>query len=178
MHDTYYHPIFWGIHSDEEGLPKEEQIDRMMNRAIEYAQYQYQSVKRYLDSIQVDKPIHIGETGWASHANDHYGNEGSRATDEYKEAIYYQKIMEWSQKDGITVFYFEAFDECWKDAPNPQGCENHFGLFTVDGEAKYVLWNEVDKGTFKNLKRDLKPIQKTYKGNMKNLIEEVQIKHN
>jgi hypothetical protein len=32
-----------------------------------------------------------------------------------------------------------------------------------------VLWNEVDKGTFKGLTRNGKPITKTYKGDTKAL---------
>ena len=30
-----------------------------------------------------------------------------------------------------VVFYFEAFDEQWKDSNHPEGSENHFGLITL-----------------------------------------------
>lgn len=177
MHDTHYNPIFWGVNEDEKNLTMEEQIDKLIHRSIEYAQNQYKSVENYLKSIQVDKPIHIGETGWASYSKDVYGNMGSKATDEYKQAIYYKKMMDWSQKEGITMFYFEAFDECWKDVHNPDGSENNFGLFTIDGKAKFVLWDEVNKGSFKNLKRDGKSIVKTYNGNEKLLTNDIKIKY-
>jgi hypothetical protein len=86
-------------------------------------------------------------------------------------------MKQWCKKKKITFFYFEAFDEIWKDANSPNHCENHFGLFTIDGKAKYALWNEVNKGKFKNLKRDGKSITKTYQGDEKRLINEVKIKY-
>jgi hypothetical protein len=122
-----------------------------------------------MESLGVDKPIHIGETGWATISNGYYGRKGSHAADQYKEAKYYKLMREWTKANGISCFYFEAFDEPWKDANNTKGSENHFGLFTVDGKAKYVLWSEVDKGTFKGLTRNGNPITKTFKGDIENL---------
>ncbi|NQZ78299.1 MAG: glycosyl hydrolase family 17, partial [Ekhidna sp.] len=89
MHDTHYNPIFWGVMPEEDTLSKKDQINRIMKRAIEYSKGQYQSVKDYVDAIAPKKPIHIGETGWASESNELYGTEGSMATDEYKEGIYH-----------------------------------------------------------------------------------------
>ena len=85
--------------------------------------------------------------------------------------------MEWSKKTGIIVFYFEAFDEKWKDADHPDGSENHFGLFTIEGKAKYALWSQVEHGKFKNLSRDGKPIVKTYNGEENLLLQELKIKY-
>ena len=81
---------------------------------------------------------------------------------------------DWTDKAGISCFYFEAFDEPWKDAGNPNGSENYFGLFTVDGNAKYAVWNLVDEGAFKKLKRDGNTIQKTFNGNLKRLLDSVE----
>ncbi|WP_046758149.1 glycoside hydrolase family 17 protein [Kordia jejudonensis] len=174
MHDTHYHPIFWGI---EENSKKSslEKIDDAMLRAKKYAISQYDSVYNYMTSLGVKKPIHIGETGWASYSNGHYGNNGSKATDEYKEAIYYNHMRQWTKEANMSCFYFEAFDEIWKDARNPGGSENHFGLFTIDGKAKYALWDLVDKGVFKGLTRSGNPITKTYNGNKDSLLLEVQL---
>ena len=47
---------------------------------------------------------------------------------------------------------------------NAAGSENHFGLFTVKGQAKYVLWDQVEAGVFAGLARDGKPITKTHDG--------------
>ena len=175
MHDTHYNPIFWGFLAKEEQLSSLEKIDVGMKRAKAYAMSQRDSVASYMKSLGVNKPIHIGETGWASASNGHYGSDGSKATDEYKEAIFYNHIRDWTNEAGMSCFYFEAFDEPWKDAQNSGGSENHFGLFTVDGKAKYVLWDLVDQGVFKGLTRDGNTITKTYNGNKENLLLEVQL---
>jgi len=175
MHDTHYFPAFWGILKEEDNLSEREKVDAAMLRAKNYAISQYDSVKRYLDSLGIEKPIHIGETGWASQSNEHYGNTGSKATDEYKSAMFYKHMRDWTNKAGMSCFYFEAFDEQWKDDKNELGSENHFGLITLQSEAKYALWDAVDKGIFKELTRNGKPITKTYNGNMDSLWKEIKM---
>ena len=172
MHDTHYNPVFWYT---KEEKPNIEKINNIMLRARDYAVSQYDSVANYVNSLGIKKPIHIGETGWATFSNGLYGNKGSKATDEYKEALFYRHMREWTTKTGISCFYFEAFDEIWKDAPNPGGSENHFGLFTIDGKAKYALWDLVDKGVFDGLARNKKTITKTYNGNKDSLLLEVHV---
>lgn len=175
MHDTHYNPAFWGLLPQEDSLSKEGQIEAAMQRALEYAQAQYTSVKAYMEALGVSKPIHIGETGWASASNELYGPEGSKATDEYKEAIYHRLVRDWTDKAGLSCFYFQAFDEPWKDAGNPGGSENHFGLITVDGKAKYAVWDLVDRGVFTSLTRAGNPITKTYGGDEAALLQEVEL---
>ena len=172
MHDTHYNPVFWYT---KEERPNIEKVNNIMLRAKDYAASQYDGVANYVKSLGIKKPIHIGETGWASFSNGLYGNKGSKATDEYKEALFYWHMREWTAKAGISCFYFEAFDEVWKDAPNPKGSENHFGLFTIDGKAKYALWDLVDKGVFDGLGRNKNSITKTYNGNKDSLLLEVHV---
>jgi len=174
MHDTHYNPDFWGVSEEESQLSKKEMIDVAMQRALDYIKNQYEATKEYMVSLGVNKPVHIGETGWASFSNGFYGSNGSRATDEYKEAIYHQKVRDWTNSENISCFYFEAFDEIWKDAKNPGGSENHFGLFDVHGNAKYALWDLVDAGVFKGLHRGNRPIQKTFNGDLDSLMNTVQ----
>jgi exo-beta-1,3-glucanase (GH17 family) len=174
MHDTHYNPVFWGIKESEMQLTDKEKIDAAMIRARDYSVAQYNSVVNYMKSIGVNKPVHIGETGWATVSNEHYGNEGSKATDEYKSALFYNAIRAWTNKEKITCFYFEAFDENWKDSANPMGSENHFGLINLQSQAKYALWESIDKGAFKGLIRNGKPITKTYNGDEKALWLEVK----
>lgn len=169
-HNSHYNPEFWQSPVEDEKLSDIEKIDAAMLRAKQFAQKQYKAVSDYMKSLGVNKPIHIGETGWATVSNGHYGPDGSRATDEYKEALYYKHMREWTNKEGISCFYFEAFDEPWKDAANQKGSENHFGLITVDGKAKYALWDMVDKGVFKGLTRDGNTITKTFDGNKEDLM--------
>ena len=172
MHDTHYNPVFWYT---KEEKPNIEKVNNIMLRARDYAVSQYDSVANYVNSLGIKKPIHIGETGWATFSNGLYGNKGSKATDEYKEALFYRHMREWTAKAGISCFYFEAFDEIWKDAPNPNGSENHFGLFTIDGKAKYALWDLVDEGVFDGLGRNKNSVTKTYNGNKDSLLLEVHV---
>ena len=175
MHDTHYNPVFWGVFGEETQLSSLKRIDIAMNRAKNYAISQMDSVANYIKSLGIKKPIHIGETGWASASNGFYGSKGSKATDEYKEALFYNNMRQWTTQSNMSCFYFEAFDEPWKDAHNKGGSENYFGLFTVDGKAKYVLWDLVDQGVFDGLTRNGKPITKTYNGNKEALLLEVEL---
>lgn len=177
MHDTHYNPDFWGVRNNETNLTELEKTEAAMHRAKNYAIAQYQSVVQYMKSLGVNKPVHIGETGWATQSNERYGDDGSRATDEYKSGIYYHLMREWTNQSGLTLFYFEAFDEQWKDAGNPGGSENHFGLFTVQGQAKYAIWDVVDKGVFSGLTRNGNPITKTFNGNKAALMKTVKTPH-
>lgn len=173
-HDTHYSPDYW-INDSTVYDSDLEKIEAAMLRAKNYAISQYEGVQSFIDSIKINKPIHIGESGWATQSNDLYGSNGSKATDEFKAALYYKHLREWTNKAGISCFYFEAFDENWKDAGNPGGSENHFGLFTVDGKAKYALWDLVDRGVFEGLTRNGKPITKTYNGNLEELMKDVLV---
>jgi exo-beta-1,3-glucanase (GH17 family) len=173
-HNSHYNPAFWKVPPRQSRFPVKEQVDSAMVRAKEFAMNQYKAVTEYMESLGVNKPIHIGETGWASVSDGFYGAEGSRATDEYKQGLYYKHLRDWTNSAGISCFYFEAFDEQWKDAENPVGSENHFGLFTLEGKAKYPLWNLVDKGAFEGLTRDGNLITKTYDGDEEKLMNEVK----
>ena len=178
MHDTHYNPVFWGVSESESGLSEKEKIDAAMVRARDYAIAQYKSVVNYMRSLGVNKPVHIGETGWTSSCNELYGNNGSKAADEYKSARYYTLMRDWSNRNRVSCFYFEAFDENWKNSANPQHSENHFGLINMQSQAKYALWEQVDKGVFKGLTRNGKPITKTYNGNAESLWQDVSVPGN
>lgn len=174
-HNTHYNPEFWKVPNFHKNLSDKEKIDKAMERALTFAKNQYKSVVNYVKSIDSTKTVHIGETGWSTKSNEFYGKDGSRATDEYKQGKYYNSIRKWTNENGISCFYFEAFDEQWKDAANPLGSENHFGLINLKGEAKYPIWDLVDKGVFDGLQRDGKPISKTFNGNEKELMKTVLV---
>ncbi|MBF8150242.1 glycosyl hydrolase family 17 [Winogradskyella sp. F6397] len=174
-HNSHYNSEFWKVPENEMHLSNKEKIDAAMLRALEFSKSQYDSVSNYMKSIGVNKPIHIGETGWATVSNGHYGEKGSRATDEYKQGLYYKYLREWTNTENISCFYFEAFDEQWKDGHNALGSENHFGLINLQSQAKYPLWNLVDEDIFDGLTRDGKPITKTYNGNLDALMKDVLV---
>ena len=175
MHETHYNPDFWRVPEEEEGLSDMEKTDAAMLRARDYAISQYESVVSYMKSIGADKPVHIGETGWATVSDGLYGDTGSMATDEYKSARFYHLMREWTKANGISCFYFEAFDEQWKDSANPQGSENHFGLFNLQAQAKYALWDLVDAGIFDGLTRDGNPVGKTFNGDTTAMMQSVKV---
>jgi len=175
MHETHYNPDFWGVFEGEAALSDIEKMDIAMARARDFGISQYQKTVDYMQGIGVEKPIHIGETGWASSSNGFYGENGTKATDEYKEGLYYKLMRDWTAEKGMACFYFEAFNENWKDEKNPKGSENYFGLFTIDGKAKYAVWDLVDKGVFEGLGRAGNPIVKTYDGNKEALLKEVSL---
>lgn len=173
MHNSYYNPQFWEVPENEIELTDIEKVDAAMLRALEFAKKQYEDVSNYVKSIDSTKTIHIGESGWATVSNGHYGKNSSRAADEYKAGTYYNLMREWTNKEHISLFYFEAYDEQWKDAKNSLGSENHFGLINLKSEAKYAIWNLVDAGIFEGLTRDGKPITKTYNGEINTLLQDV-----
>ena len=146
-----------------------------MQKSVDYAYSQFLSVKNYVAALGVEKQIHIGETGWASVATDLYGIDGTKAADEYKQSVYYTLINELCNRLSISCFYFSAFDEPWKDSSNVYGSENHFGLFTVSGEAKYALWDKVDNNTFNGLGRNGIKVNKTFNGNIDDLLKTVKV---
>ena len=161
FHNTHYNPYFWqyGDTTDQE-----KQINELMLNAKNFAKNQFLAVRKYIDSIDKTKSIHIGETGWATVDTYLYGTTGSRAADEYKQAIYFKHMQDLCTELSISCFYFSAFDEPWKDYANIDGSENHFGLFTVDGRAKYALWEMVDSEIFKDLNRGNNSILKSFDG--------------
>jgi exo-beta-1,3-glucanase (GH17 family) len=175
FHDTHYNPSFWNLDAIPENVDKQDTIKQAMKSAVDYELNQFDSVKKYVNEIDPLKEVHIGETGWSSVASELYGYGGTEAADEYKLGLYYQMISDICYSMSLTCFYFSAFNEPWKDSTNENGSENHFGLFTEEGKAKYPLWEQVDNGVFNNLTRGGNPIEKTYNGNFEALLKDSNI---
>jgi exo-beta-1,3-glucanase (GH17 family) len=176
FHDTYYNPSFWvNSYINSEQLHLQTRIDLSVQSAVDYAVSQYIAVENYVKSLGIKVPIHIGETGWATVSETLYGPLGTKAADEYKQALYYQKMSDWTAANGVSCFYFEAFDEPWKDAPRPLGSENHFGLFDVEGTVKYALWDAFDSGIFKGMSRDGILLKKSFDGIFNEMFNTVKL---
>jgi exo-beta-1,3-glucanase (GH17 family) len=102
-----------------------------IDQAMSYTIANLQAVRNAIPGAR----IVITEAGWATIAREF----GGRA-DETKQKQYYHDLFVWTGKMNITAFFFEAFDEDWKgDAGDPLGAEKHWGLFTVDREAKLAM---------------------------------------
>ena len=176
FHDTHYNSGFW-VESQKNTahLDTKARIELAVQSAVDYAVSQYQAVESYVESLGIEKPIHIGETGWASVSSDLYGPSGTQATDQYKQALYYQKMSDWTKANRVSCFYFEAFDEPWKDAAHPLGSENNFGLIDVKGTLKYALWESFDLGVFQGLSRDGNPLKKSFNGEFEQMFNSVKL---
>ncbi len=84
-----------------------------------------------------NKPVVITEAGWATNSNGR-GIDQEHVSEENQE-IYYNDLLEWTTKEEILTFVFEAFDEPWKGSPEPLEPEKHWGLFKVDRTPKLVM---------------------------------------
>jgi exo-beta-1,3-glucanase (GH17 family) len=173
-HDTFYDAnMKWNISADEPGLTAVEQSTKAIANAMKQEVKHYNLVKEYISDNRIKKQIHIGETGWATVDNAQYGDDGTCASDEYKSKLFHDAMRVWTEENNLTCFYFEAFDEPWKSG-GTDGSEGHFGLFTVDGRAKYSIWDHVEAGAFEGLSRGGRPITKTYGGVESALLKKVK----
>jgi exo-beta-1,3-glucanase (GH17 family) len=173
FHDSFYKSTFqWAVEEDRD-LSIPEQRKRAVARAVAHQKMELETMRAYMTSNGFEKDIHIGETGWATRDDSHYGPEGTKAADEYTSMLFHEAIREWTDAAGMSCFYFQVLDEPWKSS-TVGGSESHFGLFTVDAKAKAVIWDLVDAGVFEGLERDGNPVTKTFDGDMERLMETVE----
>jgi len=106
---------------------------RNMDDALEYTRENYHSVVDHYPG----KPVVITEAGWTTASNGR-GIEPWNASEELQ-ARYYEELMEWTNREKVLTYVFEAFDEPWKGSPDSQEPEKHWGLFNVDRTPKLVM---------------------------------------
>ena len=106
---------------------------RSIHDALEYTMQNYHSVVDHYPG----KPVIITEAGWTTAANGR-GIDPHNASEELQ-AQYYAELLEWTTREEILTFVFEAFDEPWKGSPDPLEPEKHWGLFYVDRTPKLVM---------------------------------------
>jgi len=90
----------------------------------------------YIKALYPQKEIVITETGWATksnhvHAQTHIANEDNQK-------IFNSVIDTWTEKEKITCFFFEAFDETWKGSKDPYEPEKHWGYYDVYRKPKAI----------------------------------------
>jgi exo-beta-1,3-glucanase (GH17 family) len=85
-----------------------------------------------------NKLVIIGETGWATKYNPDKkgpGEQGSLVKGEVSlkaQEIFLSQMHQWINKNKVTTFWFEAFDEPWKGGgaqSGPNEIEKNWGLF-------------------------------------------------
>lgn len=110
----------------------------------------FDSVYKDIKSKHPDKTIVIGETGWATNYNADKtgpGEQGTLIKASVNLAAQKQYLImhnEWVNKNKVTTFLFEAFDEPWKGGGEnspPQEIEKNWGVFYE---------NRIPKESFQN----------------------------
>lgn len=104
-----------------------------IHQAIGYTKDNYYAVA----NMYPDIPVVITEAGWATNSNGR-GIDPEHVC-EVQQKTYYNDLMEWTDKEQIITFFFEAFDEPWKGSPEPFEPEKHWGLYKVDRSPKLVM---------------------------------------
>ncbi|NND16790.1 MAG: glycosyl hydrolase [Eudoraea sp.] len=104
-----------------------------IHEALDYTKDNYYAVA----NIYPAKPVIISEAGWATNSNGRGINPHN--VNEELQRIYYNDLMDWTDKEQIITFVFEAFDEPWKGSNEPLEPEKHWGLFHVDRTPKLVV---------------------------------------
>jgi exo-beta-1,3-glucanase (GH17 family) len=104
-----------------------------IHEAVEYTIANYESVAKQYPKI----PVVITEAGWAT--NSHGIGINTEHVNEVNQKIYFEDLMDWTTKNNILNFFFEAFDEQWKGSSDPMEPEKHWGIFKTDRTPKLVL---------------------------------------
>ena len=131
--DTWFDPTRWEWKLKD--VPAAQRATAMMDAAMVETKRQYQQARDYLDRRGLSYiPIIVGETGW--NAVD-VGRQKFRAHP-VNQKMYLDRLMAWAAEGRAgngpkQIFYFEAFDEPWK-----QG-DDKWGLFNVGRQARYAV---------------------------------------
>jgi exo-beta-1,3-glucanase (GH17 family) len=134
--DTHYSPGLWDWKRGD--VPEAQRADAMMDAAITEAQRQFGMARAYLDrSGLAGLPMVIGETGWTAVDTAGGPNLNLRAG-RVNQKMYFDRLQTWVAQGRTgngpqAIFYFQAFDEQWK-----QG-DDGWGLFNAARQARYVL---------------------------------------
>ena len=85
-----------------------------------------------------DKPVIFSEVGWATDCADFSQMKEGQANEENQKR-YYEEFWDWSDKEKIISYMFEAFDVPWKGGNRPNEAEKNWGIFRVDRTPKLVM---------------------------------------
>ncbi|MGB5223118.1 MAG: hypothetical protein WBN60_18955 [Polyangiales bacterium] len=138
---TFYREWDWKQEAVEAGPLRAE---AMMNAAFERTEDNYQAVYDYeyvngageTVTIGESLPIVIGETGWKAVPTFAPGQEIEiYAATPVNAKWYFDLLQPWEGSEGgpLTVFYFQPFDEVWKDR------DDGWGLWDEDRMPRYAL---------------------------------------
>jgi exo-beta-1,3-glucanase (GH17 family) len=116
------HPMWNGVLADD---------------ALEWTRDTYRAIQ----AEHPDRLVVYGETGWATRK--HTEGEQARLIEgrpgEAEQAAFFDAVTSWAERERVTVFWFEAFDENWKGGEHPDEVEKHWGLYRADRTPKLAV---------------------------------------
>lgn len=89
-----------------------------------------------INNMYPEKQVIITETGWPTNSNN--GQIPSVYANELNQKFYNTEVERWAEKNEITTFFFEAFDEYWKGSDNPDEPEKHWGYYFDNRTPKLI----------------------------------------
>lgn len=115
------YPLWYGLRVDE---------------ALKANKEDYEAVK----ALYPGKQVIFSEAGWTTKTLPNHGMVNDQPN-EKNQAEYYSQFWEWTDREKITAFVFEMFDEPWKGSGNPDESEKHWGIYNVDRSPK-LYWKK------------------------------------
>lgn len=106
---------------------------RHISDSLDYTKENYYAV---VDKYP-NKPVVITEAGWATNSSGR-GIDPANVNENYQK-MYFDHLMEWTDREEIPAFFFEAFDESWKGSSEPLEPEKHWGLFKAGRTPKQAV---------------------------------------
>ena len=134
--DTFYNRSEWDWRLKNVAEPQRAQA--MIAASITEAKEQFGKARAALDQLGLaNMPMVIGETGWTAVDTPGGPTLGFRAHP-VNQRMYFEALQAWAAEGRRgngpqAVFFFQAFDEPWK-----QG-DDGWGMFNKDRQARYVV---------------------------------------
>jgi exo-beta-1,3-glucanase (GH17 family) len=135
--DTFYNPTAYDWR--QKNVPEAQRAQAMIDATVAEAKAQFERARAGLVKLNLGvMPMTIGETGWAAVDTPGGPNLALRAHP-VNQKMYFDALQRWAQQGRRdpqgprAIFYFQAFDEPWK-----QG-DDGWGLFNASRQARYVV---------------------------------------
>lgn len=96
--------------------------------SIDQAVARLDTVYRQVKNVAGGKKV-VVETGWPTAGP----TNGQAVANAANGARYLREFIDWANRNGVEYYYFEAFDESWKEEG---GCGAHWGLWGTDANLK------------------------------------------
>jgi exo-beta-1,3-glucanase (GH17 family) len=135
--DTFYNPTAFDWR--QKAAPEAQRARAMIDAAVAEAKSQFARARQGLESLNLGAmPMVIGETGWAA-VDTPGGPTLAFRAHPVNQKMYFDAMQQWAQEGRRdpqgpkAVFFFQAFDEPWK-----QG-DDGWGLFNAQRQARFVV---------------------------------------